>query len=308
MCFLRRQSGATINLILVSDFTNVTNDVSFSPSKQNFELLSFATAGKLAQAVASAWLDEIAAANRAGKTHCVALSGGRIAQKFFAAVAEQAKARGVSFGRVHFFWADERCVPPDDAESNFKLANELLFLPLKIPENQIHRIHGELPPDKAAELATAEIRRVTLSSPSPPQKEERAGVRRPIVSNSNPLTPTRSPLGRGEGVDFQPILDLIFLGMGKDGHVASLFPGESEMAAANKAVYRAVKKSPKPPQNRVTLGYATIAAARQVWVLVSGTGKKTTLHESLFCKNRTSLARVTQFRTRTKIFSDFSLI
>jgi len=115
------------------------------------------------------------------------LSGGRIAQIFFAAVVEQARARKTGNGdtpslpsNVHFFWADERCVPPDDAESNFKLANELLFLPLKISENQIHRIHGELPPDKAAELATAEIRRVTLSSPSPPQKEERVGVRRPF--------------------------------------------------------------------------------------------------------------------------------
>ena len=281
----------------------------------NFELISFANADELARAAARAWLDEIAAANRAGKTHCVALSGGRIAQKFFASVVEQAKARKIGDGdtpslpaNAHFFWADERCVPPDDAESNFKLANELLFLPLKIPKNQIHRIHGELPPDKAAELATAEIRRVTLSSPSPPQKEERAGVRRPIVSNSNPLPPTLSPLGRGEGVDFQPILDLIFLGMGKDGHVASLFPGESEMAAASKAVYRAVKNSPKPPQNRVTLGYAAIAAARQVWVLVSGTGKETALREALCSKGRTPLARVTQFRTHTKIFSDFPLI
>jgi len=282
---------------------------------KNFELISFATADELAQAAASAWLDEIESANRAGKRHCVALSGGHIARKFFASVGEQAKARKIGDGdtpslpgNVHFFWADERCVPPDDVESNFKLANELLFLPLKISENQIHRIHGELPPDKAAELATAEIRRVTLSSPSPPQKEERAGVRRPIVSNSNPLAPTLSPLGRGAGVDFQPILDLIFLGMGEDGHVASLFPGESEMAAASKAVYRAIKKSPKPPPNRVTLGYAAMAAARQVWVLVSGTGKKTVLHESLFCKNRTPLARVTQFRTQTKIFSDFFLV
>jgi 6-phosphogluconolactonase len=274
----------------------------------NFELISFASAGKLAQAVASAWLDEIEAANRAGKTHCVALSGGHIAQKFFTAVAEQAGARAVSFGRVHFFWADERCVPPDDAESNFKLANELLFLPLKISENQIHRIHGELPPDKAAELATAEIRRVTLSSPSPPQKEERAGVRRPIVSNSNPLTPTLSPLGRGEGVDFQPILDLIFLGMGEDGHVASLFPDEPDVLILDKAIYRAVKKSPKPPQNRITLGYAAIAVARQVWVLVSGTGKETALREALCSQGRTPLSRVTRFRTRTKIFSDFPLI
>ena len=96
---------------------------------KNFELISFATADELARAVAGAWLDEIEAANRAGKTHCVALSGGRIAQKFFAAVVEQAKARKIGDGdtpslpsNVHFFWADERCVPPDDAESNFAIA------------------------------------------------------------------------------------------------------------------------------------------------------------------------------------------
>src|ERR1035437_1416053 len=102
---------------------------------QNFELISFANADELARAAASAWLDEIEAANRAGKRHCVALSGGRIAQKFFSAVVELVAVRNFGDGdtpslpsNVHFFWADERCVPPDDAESNFKLANELLFL------------------------------------------------------------------------------------------------------------------------------------------------------------------------------------
>ena len=281
---------------------------------KNVELISFATADELARAVASAWLDEIEAANRAGKMHCVALSGGRIARKFFASVVEQATARKIGDGgtpslptNVHFFWADERCVPPDDPESNFYLAKELLFEPLKIGDAQIHRIRGELPPDKAAELATAEIRRVTLSSPSPPQKEERAGVRRPIVSNSNPLTPPLSPLGRGEGVDFQPILDLIFLGMGEDGHVASLFPGEPDVLISDRAIYRVVKNSPKPPPNRVTLGYAVIAMAKEVWVLVSGAGKEAALRESLIAKGRTPLARVTQFRTRAKVFSDFLL-
>ena len=124
---------------------------------KNFDLISFATADELAHAVASAWLDEIEAANRAGKTQCVALSGGRIAQKFFAAVAEQARTRAVSFGRVHFFWADERCVPPDDPESNFHLAKELLFAPLKIGDAQIHRIHGEDSPEAAAKAASTEI-------------------------------------------------------------------------------------------------------------------------------------------------------
>jgi 6-phosphogluconolactonase len=240
---------------------------------KNFELISFASADELAQAVASAWLDEIEVANRAGKTHYVALSGGRIAQKFFAAVAEQARARAVSFGHVYFFWADERCVPPDDPESNFHLAKELLFKPLKIGDAQIYRIHGEDSPEAAAKAASTEISQI-------------------------------APLNEAG----QPVLDIFFLGMGEDGHIASLFPVESDVLILDKVIYRAVKNSPKPPPNRVTLGYTTITAAKQVWVLVSGTGKEAALRESLGSKGRTPLARVTQFRTRTKIFSDFPLV
>jgi 6-phosphogluconolactonase len=272
---------------------------------QNFELISFATADELAQAVASAWLDEIETANRAGKSHCVALSGGRIAKTFYSAGVNQSQARAVSLQSVHFFWADERCVPPDDAESNSLLAQESLLTPLKILANQIHRVRGELPPDKAAELATEEILGIAptvMSSPPPPPKEERVGVRRPIMTN--PLIPALSPFERGEGEAFQPVLDLIFLGIGEDGHVASLFPGEPEAAISDKAVYRAVKNSPKPPPNRVTLGYAAIAAARQVWVLASGAGKERVLADSLKPTGRTPLARVLKLRSATKIFTD----
>ncbi len=237
---------------------------------KNFELISFATADELARTVAAKWLDEIESVNRTGKSHCVALSGGRIAQKFLGAAVEQAKARAISFARVHFFWADERCVPPDDRESNFRLADKLLFAPLKISESQIHRIRGELPPGAAAAQATSEISEIT----------------------------PRNKSG-------QPVLDLIFLGMGEDGHVASLFPSEIEAVNSDNAVYRAVKNSPKPPPNRVTLGYAAIAAARQVWVLVSGAGKEAALHESLAANGYTPLARVTKFRTQTRIFCDF---
>ncbi len=246
----------------------------------HFELISFATADELARTVAGKWLDEIEAANRAGKLHCVALSGGRIAQKFFVAVVELAKTRKIGDGstpsllaNVQFFWADERCVPPDDTESNFRLANELLFAPLKISESQIHRIRGELPPETAAAQAAAELRRFASS-------------------NANG----------------QPVLDLIFLGMGEDGHVASLFPDEMEIAGSDKAVYRAVNNSPKPPPNRVTFGYAAIAAARQVWVLISGAGKEVALRESLYGGGCTPLGRVTKFRTQTTIFSDFLII
>jgi 6-phosphogluconolactonase len=162
----------------------------------NSNLLSFVSAEELAHAAASAWLDEIESANREGRVHCVALSGGRITQKFFAAVVEQTKSRKIVLECVHFFWADERCVPPTDAESNFKMANELLFAPLKISTAQIHRIRGEDSPEVAAKKAEAELRSVaSASSPSPPSKKERAGVRSQSVSPSNPLTPALSPLG-----------------------------------------------------------------------------------------------------------------
>jgi 6-phosphogluconolactonase len=237
----------------------------------NFELISFASADELARAAASAWMDEIMASERAAKPHCVALSGGRIALKFFTSVVEQVKEREISLGFVHFFWADERCVPPDDAESNFRAAHELLFAPLRINDAQIHSIHGEDSPEIAAQKAAMDICRVA---------------------------PKNS--------DGQPVLDLIFLGMGEDGHVASLFPGkmEGKMPAD---IFCAINNSPKPPPNRVTLSYATIAAAKNVWVLASGAGKEAALRESLLSPENTPLAKVIQSRAQTKIFADFSL-
>jgi 6-phosphogluconolactonase len=239
---------------------------------QNFELISFASADELVARAASAWLDEIAAANHAARPHCVALSGGRIALKFFTSVVAQTKAREISLGLVHFFWADERCVPPDDAESNFRAAHELLFAPLQIADAQIHRIHGEDLPEVAAQKATMDICHVA---------------------------PKNS--------DGQPILDLIFLGMGEDGHVASLFLNQIE-GTFPKAIFCAIRNSPKPPPDRVSLSYETIAAAREVWVLASGAGKETALRESLFKNAKTPLAQVIQSRPQTKIFTDFSLV
>ena len=231
------------------------------------QLDTFATDQELARAAASAWLEELAA-NRAGPAHCVALSGGRIAKTFFASVVELAHDRGIAPTNVHFFWADERCVPPDDAESNFRAARELLFAPLEIADEKIHRIRGEESPDFAAAQAAAELCRIA------------------------PLT--------GDG---QPVLDLIFLGMGEDGHVASLFPGEPEPVMASPAIYRAVTAT-KPPPRRITLGYAAIAAARQVWVLASGAGKEVALRDSLDLSGQTPLARVVKARMRTRILTD----
>ena len=92
--------------------------------------------------------------------HLAALSGGSIAKTFFATVAEMAKRSGVSMSNVDFFWADERCLPPDDAESNFRLADENLFNPLRIAPEKIHRLKGELPPAVAVAEAIADLRHI----------------------------------------------------------------------------------------------------------------------------------------------------
>jgi 6-phosphogluconolactonase len=233
---------------------------------ENFKVISFPNDRTLAQAAAQAWLEAIASQRH--QPHCVALSGGRIAKSFFSAVATAAITGAGGLHHVHFFWADERCVPPDDAESNFRTARELLLTPLGIEEKKIHRIRGEEKAEFAVAEAEGELCRV-------------------------------APLN----ADGQPVLDLILLGMGEDGHVASLFPGEPEAVMASKKVYRAVTAS-KPPPRRITLGYAAIATAKEVWVLASGTGKESALRESLRLDGRTPLARVLRSRQNAKIFTD----
>jgi len=236
------------------------------------QLIAFQNPDQLARIVAAAWLKEIIAANQAVQPHCVALSGGRITLKFFAAVIEMVRAQDVSLANAHFFWADERCVSPDDPESSFGAANEAFFRPLGIAPDKIHRILGEQSPEQAAEQANAEIKRIA------------------------PLNAAGTP-----------VLDLIFLGMGEDAHVASLFPRETEAERANSAVYRVITDSPKPPPNRVTLGYAAIAAAKNVWVLASGVGKETALRDSLSPESKTPLGRVLQMRSQTRIFTDIKV-
>jgi len=235
---------------------------------QKYDLQKFGGPDELASAAAAAWLVEIEAANHFGKRHSVALSGGRITQKFFAATVEQAKIRKVSFALVHFFWADERCVPPTDPESNFKLANELLFQPLNISAENIHRLRGEGSPQAAVKIAEEELRQTVTSSSSE-----------------------------------YPKLDLVLLGMGEDGHVASLFPGAPASITDIAVPFLVVENSPKPPPTRISLSYKAICSAKKVWVLASGAGKAAALTASLSPNGDTPLARILHMR-ETKIFSD----
>jgi 6-phosphogluconolactonase len=253
--------------------------------KGNYDLQTFSASEKVAQAAALAWLEELRLARTQGRGYCVALDGGRIARVFFKQTIDVFRAytkltngwTGL-FNSVHFFWGDERCVPPADPESNFGMACDLLLKPLGIADDRIHRVKGELEPAVAASEAEQELRRVAQHQ-----------------KTTEPATP-----------ESQPVLDMIFLGMGEEGHTASLFPGEPEEVIASPAVYRPVVAS-KPPPHRITLGYATIAAARQVWLLASGTGKEQALRESLQPEGRTPLARVLRMRRETRIFTDLRL-
>jgi 6-phosphogluconolactonase len=231
----------------------------------NFERLSFSTDVELARCAAEQWLRLVAQSNSRGEKHLVALSGGRITKAFFAALTDLAPKLGIRLDQVHFFWADERCVPPTDPESNFAMADQLLFRPLKIHPGQIHRLRGETEPQVAVESAIFEL---------------------------NALAP-KSATGT-------PMFDVIFLGMGEDGHVASLFPNASAEVINCPAPFLHIDNSPKPPLRRISLSYQTLAAAREVWTLISGAGKEKAFQDSI--AGMTPLGRVLQQRNHTKLW------
>lgn len=222
----------------------------------------------LAAAVADGWCAQLAAAKQAGRLHVVALSGGRISLRVFAALADLAAHGGLDLASARFFWADERCVPPDHPDSNFLTAKTLLLDPAGVPPDHIHRIRGEDEPNKAAARASAALRDATGADPGN-----------------------------------MPVADLILLGMGEDGHVASLFPGHDAILADESPVFLPVENSPKPPPRRITLGPGPIIAAREVWVIVAGSGKEAALRESLDPGGETPLASILRRRAHTRVLS-----
>lgn len=231
------------------------------------EVVRFDSAAALVRAAAQEWLATLAQLRSEELAPTVALSGGRIAEPFFSELVAQSSGNLELWNGVQVFWADERCVPPDHPESNYAAAREALIVPLRIPDASVHRVRGELAPAAAAAEAEAALRAV------------------------------RSRPGG------KPFLDLVWLGLGEDGHVASLFPGESSAAMQSPALYRAVV-GPKPPPNRVTLGYGVLKNAPHVLVLVSGSGKQAAVAASLRAGAATPLGRVLRERNFTRVFTD----
>lgn len=164
----------------------------------------------------------------ASKERCaLALAGGETPRPIYVLLARPDFRQKIEWHKIDFYFGDERCVPPDHPDSNYRMAHESLFSRLPIDPLQIKRIHAEIPDrDQAAAAYESEL---------------------------------------------PPKLDLILLGMGNDGHTASLFPGSPALNEKKRLVL-AVKIS-KPPLWRISIAPPVIANARSVLVMVSGKSK-----------------------------------
>jgi 6-phosphogluconolactonase len=174
----------------------------------------------------------------------VALAGGSTPRALYARLAAQPLRDTIDWSSVHVFWSDERMVPPDDAESCFRMAREALLAQVPIPAANIYPVPTVGGTPEAAAAAYAETIAALFGDPL-------------------------------------PRFDLILLGMGPDGHTASLFPGHPEPSAPGEALVIAVHHSPKPPPTRISFTYRLFHAAANVMFMVAGADKAATLREVL---------------------------
>jgi 6-phosphogluconolactonase len=176
----------------------------------------------------------------------VALSGGTTPKIFYGLLADEKKPfRGrIPWERIQFFWSDERCVPPDHPDSNYRMAYEAMLSRVPVPKSNIHRVAGELPDsEQAASRYEEEIRR---------------------------------EFSMMEGI---PRFDWIFLGMGADGHTGSLFPGTTAVGESQKLVTSVWVEEKKT--HRVTFTLPLLNASKNVAFVVSGPDKAETARKVL---------------------------
>lgn len=191
-------------------------------------------------ALSAAAADEfIAMVGATQTTFHVALSGGSTPKKLFDVLAQRGRD-AVAWDRVELWWGDERCVPPGHPDSNYGMAKQHLIDPLNLDPAKIHRLEGERPPIQAA----ADYERALVHALGAP-----------------------------------PIFDLVWLGMGPDGHTASLFPHSAGVRDRTSYVIANEVDSPltKGPATRLTITLPVIDAARHVRFLVGGADKADTL-------------------------------
>jgi 6-phosphogluconolactonase len=176
----------------------------------------------------------------------IALSGGSTPRLLYALLATDASLRDeLDWGKIHFLWGDERCVPPDHPESNYRMAHEAMLSKVPVPAANIHRVRAEDPDaHKAAGAYEQEVRLLFK-------------------------------LGAGE----IPRLDCVLLGMGPDGHTASLFPGTTVLSEKERLVV--ANWIEKFQTHRITMTAPVLNNAHSIMFLVAGDEKAETLREVL---------------------------
>lgn len=183
----------------------------------------------------------------------VALSGGSTPKAMFALLAQSPFVETIPWASIYFFWGDERCVPPDHADSNYRMTAETLLAKVAVPLENIFRI--------PAELADANLAAQTYA-----ETLQQFFLKTLDTKSTAPLSNV-------------PRFDLVFLGMGSDGHTASLFPGTA--ALHNDSDIVTANYVEKFQAQRITLTAKTINNARNVTFLIAGQDKAETLKQVL---------------------------
>jgi 6-phosphogluconolactonase len=191
-------------------------------------------ADALAAAVAARLASKIVEAQAEGGTASVVLTGGRIAEKIYATLAAGPDRDGVDWARVDLWWGDERFLPAGDPDRNETRARAALLDKLPLDPARVHAMPASDGPDGGDPDAAAARYAAELGSPL-------------------------------------PRFDVVLLGIGEDGHVASVFPGHPVTRATGTVA--GVRDSPKPPPARTTLTLPTLNTADEVWIMAAGEGK-----------------------------------
>lgn len=199
----------------------------------------------------------------------IALSGGSTPRIIFQTLAEKFRGK-IDWEKIHLFWGDERCVPPDDEESNFGMTKKYLLDYIDIPPKNIHPVNGNNIPEKEAERYSTELKK---------------------------FLPVKNYL---------PVFDLIMLGIGEDGHTASIFPDQMKLLNSEKICE--VSFHPLSKQKRITLTGKVIDNAERIIFLITGKSKSEIFNRIL--ENRDEpvkkypAAAITPVNGRIEYFAD----
>lgn len=193
-----------------------------------------------ADAVVDSLAQDMQAYSLEGRPIHISLSGGSTPKRLFQHLASAPYADNIQWQNLHFWWGDERCVAPEDPESNFGEAQQLLFSHINIPAENIHRILGENEPNAEAIRFAQEMQALI-------------------------------PCDNGT-----PVFDWILLGVGGDGHTASLFPNKTNYQDPNLSV---VATHPESGQLRVSKTAKVLCAAKRISYLVLGASKADIVQE-----------------------------